>query len=200
MARSTCNPDVEAPEGTMKFEVIRSTIRDSIGQYCVPGDMAVLTPKHAKSYLNANYIRVPLPAGFADEDESDDDEANAILHAEGHAKPAAEGRAEQRRREVAERREAEAKKQAEADAERERILAEARDEAARIVAEAEASVGPDTGASDGDRLAEPGQSPTGGEAGPPADTDGEDAAERSETAPDPVKNPPKRRRRASANA
>ena len=200
MARSTCNPDVEVPEGMMKFEVIRSTIRDSIGQYCVPGDMAVLTPRHAKSYLQANYIRVPLPAGFADAEESDDDEANAVLHAEGHAKPAADGRAEQRRQEVAARREAEAKLQAEAEAERERILAEARDEAARIVAEAEASAGPDTGASDGDSGGQPEESPTGGEAGSSPDTDREDTAERSEAAADPVKHPPKRRRRASANA
>ena len=72
MARSTCNPDIEVPKGMMRFEVIRSTIRDSIGQYCAPGDFAVLTKKDAQSYLTRNWIRVALPEFDTDgPDESD---------------------------------------------------------------------------------------------------------------------------------
>jgi hypothetical protein len=52
-----------------KFEVIRSTIKDSVGQYCVPGDKAILDKTTAEGYLKANFIRVELP----DFDEPEDD-------------------------------------------------------------------------------------------------------------------------------
>ena len=72
MARSTCNPNVEAPKGMMKFEVIKTTIRDSLGQFCVVGDMAVLDKKAAKGYLDANMIKVMLPEFDEPEDDADD--------------------------------------------------------------------------------------------------------------------------------
>lgn len=70
MARSTCNPHVDVPKGMMRFEVINSNIKDSLGQYCVPGDMAVLDKRHAQGYLDQNLIKVVLP-DFGVDDESD---------------------------------------------------------------------------------------------------------------------------------
>ena len=184
MARSTCNPNAEVPKGMMKFEVIRSTIRDSIGQYCVPGDMAVLTPRHAKSYLNMNYIKVALPEGFADDDD-EQDEANAILHEQGHADPKYRGRADLRRADVERRRQ-------ELDDEREKILADARAEAAAILAAAEDSTRSVTSAASGSGDE---QSPTGGDAEPSSDAGTEDKTERSESEADTGGDNKKRRRR-----
>lgn len=61
MARSTCNNNKTPPKGMKSFEVIHTTIKDSVGQYCGPGDMAILTEKAAKKYLKENHIRVALP-------------------------------------------------------------------------------------------------------------------------------------------
>jgi hypothetical protein len=72
MAKSTCNPNVNIPKGMMKFEVIRSTIRDSLGQYCVPGDMAVLDKNTAQGYLDKNYIRVALPDFDVDDEPTEE--------------------------------------------------------------------------------------------------------------------------------
>lgn len=79
MARSTVNPSVEIPKGMHKFEVIRTTIRDSLGQYCVPGDMAVLDRDSAQAYLDKNLIKVQLPDFDAEESNGEDasDTANA---------------------------------------------------------------------------------------------------------------------------
>lgn len=68
MAKSTCNPNADIPKGMMKFETIRSGIKDSLGQYCLPGDMAVMDKKLAQHYLDLNFIKVALP----DFDEDDD--------------------------------------------------------------------------------------------------------------------------------
>lgn len=76
MARSTCNPNRDAPRGMQKFEVIRSTIKDSVGQYCVPGDMAILNKKMAKSLLDKNWIKVALPE-FDDADDEDEQAKSA---------------------------------------------------------------------------------------------------------------------------
>lgn len=72
MARSTCDNKREAPKGMMKFEVIRTAIKDSVGQYCLPGDMAILDKKLAKDYLDKNLIKVALPE-FDDDDKDDGD-------------------------------------------------------------------------------------------------------------------------------
>jgi hypothetical protein len=45
----------------LKFRVVKSTIRDNLGQYCEPGDMAVLNKKTAEGYLNRDVIKVVLP-------------------------------------------------------------------------------------------------------------------------------------------
>jgi len=75
MARSTCNPNRQPPKGMMHFEVIRSTVRDSVGQYCVPGDMAILDKKTAQAYHNRNFIRPKLPDfDMGDADDADDQE------------------------------------------------------------------------------------------------------------------------------
>ena len=81
MARSTCDQNAKVPKGMMKFEVINSTIKDKLGQYCVPGDMAVLDKKMAKGYLDKNFIKVALPEfdipDGEDTDTSDEDGADA---------------------------------------------------------------------------------------------------------------------------
>lgn len=71
MAKSTCNPDTDVPKGMKRFEVIRSTVKDCLGQYCVPGDMAVLNKDLAQGYLDKNFIRVALPDFDEPEDETD---------------------------------------------------------------------------------------------------------------------------------
>ena len=74
MAKSTSNPNVEVPKGMAQFPVLKTNIRDSIGQYCNPGDMAVLTKRDAQSYLDRGCIKVKLPDLF-DEDEPDESPA-----------------------------------------------------------------------------------------------------------------------------
>ena len=105
MAKSTCDPNAEVPKGMMKFEVIRSTIRDSLGQYCEPGDMAVLTKKIAKGYLDKNWIKVALPEFDDDGDESDTTDeggADAAERTEAATSPR-RGTAERRARIAADR-------------------------------------------------------------------------------------------------
>lgn len=88
MAKSTSNPNVAIPKGMMRFEVIRSAIKDSIGQYCVPGDYAVLTKSHAQSYLDNNFIKVALPEfddESADNDTVDEDGKNSSERAEAES-------------------------------------------------------------------------------------------------------------------
>ena len=76
MARSTCDPKRVMPKGMLRFEVIRSNIRDSVGQYCAPGDLAILDKKTAKGYLDRNYIKVALPEfDIEDGDDTDKDDA-----------------------------------------------------------------------------------------------------------------------------
>lgn len=75
MAKSTCDPNAEVPKGMKRFKVIRSTIKDSLGQYCVPGDYAVLKKEIAKGYLDKNFIQVELP-DFDESDEGDENEGD----------------------------------------------------------------------------------------------------------------------------
>lgn len=87
MAKSTSNPNREVPKGMMRFEVIRSNIKDSVGQYCVPGDFAILTKEHAQGYLDSNHIKVALPDfgeldGEEDVHPDDSDAEDASLGAE----------------------------------------------------------------------------------------------------------------------
>lgn len=195
MARSTCNPNLEAPEGMMKFKVIRSTVRDSVGQFCVPGDKAILTPQLARYYLDQDYIKVDLPEGFADEVESEQDASDAILHELGHADPKFKGRGAERRAQVAKEREAEAAAAAAAvEAERTRILDAARAEADAIVAAAKESAR--RGGEPANGVGDEPLSGEGGEADAPVDATGEDTEERSTAEADPVDDTPKRRRRA----
>jgi len=77
MARSTSDPKIKAPKGMMKFEVIRSTIKDSLGQYCLPGDMAILKKDLAQRYLDMNLIKVALPEFDFDANAGHDDEESA---------------------------------------------------------------------------------------------------------------------------
>jgi len=75
MAKSTCNPNVELPKGMLRFKVLEATIRDSLGQFCTEGDLAVLSKKDAQVYLDRNHIRVELP-DFEDADEPSEPEAD----------------------------------------------------------------------------------------------------------------------------
>lgn len=62
----------EAP--MLEFEVIRTEIRDSMRNYCKPGDMAMLTEADAQAYLDMGCIKPTLPDfGEADEPASDPD-------------------------------------------------------------------------------------------------------------------------------
>jgi len=83
MARSTSDPKIKAPKGMMKFEVIRSTIKDSLGQYCLPGDMAILKKDLAQRYLDMNLIKVALPEFDFDANAGHDaEEPAAAEHSE----------------------------------------------------------------------------------------------------------------------
>ncbi|MDJ0827906.1 MAG: hypothetical protein QNJ16_20665 [Rhodobacter sp.] len=72
MARSTSDPNLRPPKGMHKVKVIRTTIKDSLGQYCVDGDFAILKKDEAQHYLDLNMVRVELPDL---DDESDTDES-----------------------------------------------------------------------------------------------------------------------------
>lgn len=72
MAKSTASDGKKLPKGMMAFRVIRSTIKDSLGNYCTVDDMAVLDKKLAQHYLDNKFIRVELPD--FDEDDFDGNE------------------------------------------------------------------------------------------------------------------------------
>ena len=77
MARSTRNGELDLddlPAGHKAFKVINTTIRDSLGAYCVAGEMAVLNKRDATAYLKKNMIQVALPEF---EDENADTTATA---------------------------------------------------------------------------------------------------------------------------
>lgn len=93
MARSTSSKDVDVPKGMMRFRVIGATIKDSLGQYCVSGDYAVLTKTVAEKYQADGNIKVELPKFDTDEGDgsvevsgkNNDDGAGAATPRRGRA-------------------------------------------------------------------------------------------------------------------
>ena len=72
MAKSSRNGELpeDLPKGMHAFKVLKTTIKDSLCDYCEVGEMAVLDKKLATHYLKLEMIQVELP-------DFDDGDTNA---------------------------------------------------------------------------------------------------------------------------